>query len=160
MLTLTVGGSPMSSKRCFKCREVLPLEAFYKHAQMGDGHLNKCKECAKKDVTAARLAKIDHYRAYDRRRASMPHRVSQAKRIVAKWRAEHPDRRRAQATLGKAVRAGTIVPEPCFICGGKAEAHHPDYSMPLDVVWLCPPHHKQAHALGRRLASSDVRDAA
>lgn len=34
----------------------------------------------------------------------------------------------------------------CKDCS-KPEAHHPDYANPLDVVWLCPAHHKQAHAL-------------
>lgn len=37
-------------KRCFKCYKILPIEDFYKHKRMGDGHLNKCKYCTKNDV--------------------------------------------------------------------------------------------------------------
>lgn len=133
-------------KTCFKCKTEKPLTEFYRHAQMGDGHLNKCKECTKRDVREHRAAN-DSVREYDRQRASLPHRVERAKVINGRWREAFPERRAAHMAVQYAIRSGRMERQPCWVCGERAEAHHPDYSQPLDVVWLCPRHHKQAHAL-------------
>ena len=37
-------------KPCIICKIEQELEQFYKHPQMGDGHLNKCKTCCKRQA--------------------------------------------------------------------------------------------------------------
>ncbi len=65
-----------SLKTCFKCGHEQPLSEFYKHKMMADGHLNKCKSCAKIDYLIYREKNIDRIREYDKSRAMLPHRVA------------------------------------------------------------------------------------
>ena len=46
-----------------------------------------------------------------------------------------------------AIRRGKLVRGPCSVCGVTegVDGHHTDYTKPLDVVWLCKPHHREAH---------------
>lgn len=58
------------------------------------------------------------------------------------------DKRRAHSAVWREVRAGRIVRSPlCSCCDRKSklQAHHADYSKPLDVVWLCPGCHASEH---------------
>ena len=133
-------------KECFKCKTCKPLEEFYKHSMMADGHVNKCKECNKNDVTNNRNKNLEKYRAYDRTRAKIPERIKAGVEINRAWRAEDSRRQVAHSAVARAIRSGLLVRMPCIRCGKeKSEAHHEDYDKPLEVMWLCTPCHKQRH---------------
>jgi ribosomal protein S27AE len=134
------------SKECFKCKTVKPLEEFYKHPMMGDGHLNKCKECNKNDVTANRNKNIEKIRAYDRARGKIPERIKANTEVTRAWRAEDKRRQLGHVAVARAIRNGSLFRLPCVRCGEKKSlAHHEDYDKPLEVMWLCQPCHKQRH---------------
>lgn len=133
-------------KRCNVCGEVKSSSDFYAHPKMTDGLLGKCKVCHRKHMMEKRAARIEYYRQYDRDRASLPHRVADNARILREYRSANPDRVAANNAVARALRDGRLKRQPCWVCGKRAVAHHPDYSSPLDVVWLCQVHHKAAHA--------------
>lgn len=155
-----------SIKTCFKCLEVKLLTEFYKHSQMADGHLNKCKECAKRDANQHRADNLEQAKEYDRHRGGLPHRrlardrYAKTERGKCRHRAgkmayhqRHPLKRAAHIETGNAIRDGKIARQPCEKCGEvRSEAHHDDYSKPLDVRWLCKKHHDEHHAALRELA--------
>jgi hypothetical protein len=137
--------------RCKACLTEKALSDFYTSNQAS------CKECVKQRTRENRLQKIDHYRQYDRMRASQPHRRANSYMQVKAWREANPTWRKVHAKVASALRNGLLKKQPCWVCGQKAVAHHPDYDRPLDVVWLCQPHHKQAHALvGNEAAFKDA----
>lgn len=142
---------PHMEKQCFKCGETKPLSDFYRHRMMADGHLNKCKDCTKKDVRSHRIDNQERVRAYDRSRAKEPHAVARRAAYAERYRRDHRERRAAHTQVGNAVRDGRLAKSPCVFCGAtdNLEAHHHDYSKPLDVTWLCHPCHRRFHALER-----------
>ena len=123
----------MRAKKCFKCGKEKPLDEFYKHPQMKDGHLGKCKECTKSDARERELANPE---------GALRSRLSAYKK--------KPTRKNAYRVVEAALRAGAIEkPRNCEACGRpdsekRVEAHHRDYSKPLDVTWLCPDCHYAA----------------
>lgn len=67
----------------------------------------------------------------------------------------YPERERARYELRLALLRGDLAVGPCYVdgCDGKTEAHHDDYSKPLDVVWTCRAHHR---ALDRKRQATSI----
>jgi hypothetical protein len=142
-------------KNCFKCGKEKPLTEFYRHSKMADGHLNKCKSCAKTD------SQINFERNMrDPQRFEMElerQRVKQRKKkiiigtkektaTIARYARRYPEKIAAHKAVKIALSSGDLKRKPCEKCSAeKAQAHHEDYSKPLDVNWLCSTHHAERH---------------
>lgn len=62
------------------------------------------------------------------------------------YRQAHKQQLTAHDKVAYALKTGRMVRQRCEICGEpNANAHHEDYSKPLDVRWLCSKHHSQLH---------------
>ena len=129
-------------KVCNRCGRSLPLDMFYfrKSIQM---YLGPCKDCTllynrqrKKKIREKLHAYEVTRRAYHREKSR-------------KWKSRYPERRKAHSLVQGAIRKGLLTrPDRCDRCGQThelIEAHHHDYSKPLDVEWLCPHCHARAH---------------
>ncbi|HEP6279823.1 TPA: hypothetical protein VDA67_006397 [Burkholderia vietnamiensis] len=154
-------------KTCQVCLCDKPVDQFAIDPRSRDGRRATCKACRNSVARAKYLrdreevlcaqkklrdtnpeadrAKKRKYRATERGRLNaVAHR--------AKYKADFPERIRAKGQVAAALLAGRIQKTPCFVCGSsEVEGHHPDYSHPLDVVWLCHLHHAQTHKLAADL---------
>jgi hypothetical protein len=125
--------------------------------------LNPAKVAAQKKRHRAKYH--ERLKAYDRKRDREPTRyakIIQRSRALAgtpegkkdalkrlrRWRAEYPEKYRAETAVGNALRDGKLKKGACVSCGtiaGRIIGHHHDYSRPLDVTWLCPACHGAEH---------------
>lgn len=111
------------SKICGKCKRDLPLE-FFAPMRRG-GHSSICRVC--NGIVNAKPA------AYKREAGK-------------RWRNANREKARAHAAVQRAIAKGKLVRVSCEVCQDpKSQAHHDDYSKPLEVRWLCHAHHFQAH---------------
>lgn len=133
-------------KTCFKCHQTKPYTEFYKHKMMADGHLGKCKECTKKDVAERYEAKREVIAEYEKKRFKDPARKAKVKVYRLNMRRRNPEKANARQKTKRAVESGKLVPQPCVRCQGlKVQAHHTDYSKPLEVTWMCFSCHRADH---------------
>jgi hypothetical protein len=67
------------------------------------------------------------------------------KNLQKKYRKKNKLKVQARKKVFVLVRNGTLKKLPCLVCGEiKSEAHHTDYTKPLNVIWLCKKHHVEA----------------
>ena len=105
-------------------------------------HRKECCEYSRKYRAAHREKQCEYERVY---RATHRQKLYETTR---KYRAAHPEHFAAKKVVECAVQDGTLVRAPvCMDCGKwyLTEAHHPNYSKPLDVIWLCRECHRLAH---------------
>jgi hypothetical protein len=131
-------------KKCFKCKSIKPLTDFYKHKQMTDGHVNKCKECNKKDVSGNyinNLSKPGYLESERKRGRQKYHRLyvgvyKSNKSSMLKWCERYPEKVAAK------LKSSNVKKEFEF-----AEKHHWSYNEEhyKDVIQLYKKDHMKAH---------------
>lgn len=150
-------------KTCKKCNEIKIEADFPKYSANGKtGHRGICRVCWNLKWSPIVLKHSNRYYHENkngyadkaRLRTSISHHRPGANLTRQKrnrdYESKHPERNEAKVAIMMAVRNGKLIPQPCIKCGQKAQAHHDDYSKPMDVIWLCPKHHGERHRLLNR----------
>lgn len=117
--------------RCSRCKGT---EGLYKTNKSKQGvQYYMCRSCNTIRCARYRATKVGKGNIY---------------KAVYKSIEKHRERQRAREKLGGQVRSGKI-PRPviCSMCEKKKRisGHHPDYSKPLEVIWVCVSCHADIH---------------
>lgn len=130
-------------KKCVKCGIVWPFIFFYNHKGYSDGLFAKCKSCCKKDVISNRKKNASYYAEYEKNRCRDPKRSKYISVRTKEHRNKYPEKYKARTAVSNAIRDKKLFKKPCCVCGEiKVQAHHEDYSKPLEVIWVCIKHHR------------------
>jgi hypothetical protein len=132
----------LTTKHCKICGQDKGLSDFY-YVTYNDKP-GVCIECYKTRVKANREANKEQYSAYEHERNLK--RRDYMHEQQRKHRANNPEKYKAHTAVGNALRDGRLIRKPCEKCGNiKSQAHHPDYSKPIEVIWLCFTCHRKEH---------------
>ena len=99
-------------------------------------------------VVSGRMPR-EYHRAYEAAYFQDPANRARRNALMRSYAAAHgtAEHHKARRKVRTAIESGRLQRLPCEQCGAvPAQAHHDDYSRPLDVRWLCPRHHREHHA--------------
>lgn len=126
-------------KTCKCCRIRKQRGKFYIHLGMTDGRLNMCKECVKKRMRKYNQENADVLSKKEKRRYRQRCKdpTFQQKRTDYNRQWRTPDIMRAHNMTARKLKYSK--PENCERCKTRLAqmAHHPDYSKPNEVEWIC-----------------------
>ena len=148
----------METKTCSRCRKCLPLNAFYRGQYW-------CRQCKKETRHVYMRRYLDkkkgdpeqrkkYAKLYRKRRVYWKEyytRPEVKKRNAANQRRYSHDpvlriKHMARWIFRRAKNTGKIKSQSCAECGTlPAQGHHPNYSKPLLIVWLCDRCHRKKH---------------
>lgn len=131
----------MKNKECITCKEIQPLSEYYKHKQMADGHLNKCKTCAKSQAKNRhhKLSENKEWVKSERRRHSDKYYRLGYKEKQVEWDLNRPWKNTSEY---KNLSRDLKIPKGL-------EAHHWSYNKEdlRDIFAMHPSDHKSLHQL-------------
>lgn len=123
-------------KVCSTCKQSKDLADFFRDRTKKDGHQYRCIECHRK------------YNPYKpdlfKKRYILNREYFNQK--IHDWAVKNKEKCSAHSKVQRALIKGELYRKPCEVCGAiKVDAHHDDYSKPLEVRWLCKSHHMKLH---------------
>lgn len=116
-------------KPCPRCGKLLPVSEYGVRYQKGIlRYQSYCRPCSV-DRTQEWFDKPENYQKHLKRQ-----QLRNRQKLYARNK------------VHAAIKAGKLKRQVCERCGSeKVEAHHADYEKPLEVRWLCKPHHAEHH---------------
>ena len=134
------------SKKCYTCGAEKPLALFSKNPEMRDGRVNQCKTCESAIAKIRYLKNKQRHLAVQKAYQATPEGKACNARKYAQAKIKKPLKLWARRTTNNHILNGRLKRQLCEVCAAAdAEAHHENYSKPLEVRWLCFDHHRAHH---------------
>lgn len=120
---------------CHACKERKPGSEFGDDKTRNSGKASACRACVREKVRLWKLQNPDKDKRND-------------KKAIRSWQVRNREKYIAHHKVWRAIKLGVLLrPKVCSSCERerRIHGHHPDYSKPLEVVWLCHICHRNIH---------------